>query len=73
MAHPQYLNTHSVTDSPLREYISVSQKTYAFLFLFGYMEEIYAMVEPISDELAYQYDQELAMWELKSIQELERP
>jgi hypothetical protein len=34
VAHPQYLNTHSVTDSPFREYISVSQKTYAFLFSF---------------------------------------
>ena len=37
------------------------------------MEELYAMVEPISDELAYQYDQELAMWELKSIQDIEYP
>ena len=37
MAHPQYLNTHSVTDSPFREYISVSQKTYVFLFLYSFM------------------------------------
>jgi len=41
VVHPQYLNTHSVTDSPLREYISVSQKTYAFLFfLYCFMRYI---------------------------------
>lgn len=33
------------------------------------MEDLYAMVEPISDELAYQYNYELAMWELKEQEE----
>jgi hypothetical protein len=33
------------------------------------MEELYAEMEPMSDELVYQYNQELIMWELKSIEE----
>jgi hypothetical protein len=29
------------------------------------MEEIYAEMEPMSEELAYQYNFELLMWEIK--------
>lgn len=34
------------------------------------MEELYNEMEPMSEDLVYQYNYELMMWELKEVEEI---